>query len=145
MVQEKGMNLFYESMESRQTCCRIRKVEPMRRYLGDVDAYVSGLRRSHSKNRAGTRKVEFDQAAGGIVKVNPLADWSEEQVWSYVEAHAVPVNRLHREGYPSVGCEPCSRAIEPGEDLRAGRWWWENDDTKECGIHVVEEEEGSGI
>ena len=132
-------------MESRQTCCRIRKVEPMRRYLKGVDAYVSGLRRSHSTNRAHTRKVEFDQAAGGIVKVNPLADWSETQVWDYVEAHVVPVNRLHREGYPSVGCEPCSRAIEPGEDTRAGRWWWENDDTKECGIHVVEEEGGSGI
>jgi thioredoxin-dependent adenylylsulfate APS reductase len=145
MVQEKGMNLFYESMENRQTCCRIRKVEPMRRYLKGVDAYVSGLRREHSKNRAATRKVEFDQAAGGIVKVNPLADWTEQQVQSYVEAHSVPVNRLHREGYPSVGCEPCSRAIEPGEDLRAGRWWWENDDTKECGIHVVEEEGGSGI
>jgi len=148
MVDEKGHNLFYESQQNRKLCCRLRKVEPLRRYLGDVgavDAYVSGIRRDQNANRAGTRKVEFDQAAGGIVKVNPLADWSHDQVMQYVEQHQVPVNRLHKQNYPSVGCEPCTRAVKFGEDPRAGRWWWENDDTRECGIHIGEEESGSGI
>jgi thioredoxin-dependent adenylylsulfate APS reductase len=145
MVAEKGPNLFYESQESRKLCCRLRKVEPLRRYLGDVDAYVSGLRRDQNANRVGTRKVEFDEAAGGIVKLNPLADWSSEDVWQYVEENQVPVNPLHKQNYPSVGCEPCTRAVKTGEDPRAGRWWWENDDTRECGIHVGEEEGGSGI
>ncbi len=145
MVADKGHNLFYESQEHRKLCCRVRKVEPLRRFLGDVDAYVSGLRRDQNANRANTRKVEFDQAAGGIVKLNPLADWTHDEVWRYVREHTVPVNRLHREGYPSVGCGPCTRAIKSGEDSRAGRWWWENDDTRECGIHLGEEEGGSGI
>ncbi len=145
MVAEKGHNLFYESQENRKLCCRLRKVEPLRRYLADVDAYVSGLRRDQNANRAATRKVEFDEAAGGIVKLNPLADWTHEDVSRYVEQHQVPVNRLHRQNYPSVGCEPCTRAVKLGEDPRAGRWWWENDDTRECGIHIGEEEGGSGI
>lgn len=145
MVAEKGHNLFYESQENRKLCCRLRKVEPLRRYLADADAYVSGLRRDQNANRAATRKVEFDEAAGGIVKLNPLADWTHEDVSRYVEQHQVPVNRLHRQNYPSVGCEPCTRAVKLGEDPRAGRWWWENDDTRECGIHIGEEEGGSGI
>ncbi|MCH7600433.1 MAG: phosphoadenylyl-sulfate reductase [Myxococcales bacterium] len=145
MVADKGHNLFYESQENRKFCCRLRKVEPLRRYLGDFDAYVSGLRRDQNANRAGTRKVEFDEAAGGIVKLNPLADWTADEVWQYVEENQVPVNRLHAQNYPSVGCEPCTRAVKLGEDPRAGRWWWENDDTRECGIHVGEEEGGSGI
>ncbi len=145
MVAEKGHNLFYESQESRKLCCRLRKVEPLRRYLADVDAYASGLRRDQNLNRADARKVEFDQAAGGIVKLNPLADWTHDDVWHYVERHQVPVNRLHKQSYPSVGCEPCTRAIKLGEDQRAGRWWWEDDDTRECGIHIGEEEGGSGI
>lgn len=145
MVAEKGQNLFYESQDDRKRCCRLRKVEPMRRYLEDVDAYVSGLRRDQNANRATTRKVEFDDAAGGIVKLNPLADWSVDQVWDYLSEHSVPVNRLHKQGYPSVGCDPCTRAIKEGEDPRAGRWWWESDDTRECGLHVGEEEGGSGI
>ncbi|MCH7868661.1 MAG: phosphoadenylyl-sulfate reductase [Myxococcales bacterium] len=145
MVADKGHNLFYESLENRKLCCRLRKVEPLRRYLGDFDAYVSGLRRDQNANRAGTRKVEFDEAAGGIVKLNPLADWTADEVWQYVEENQVPVNRLHAQNYPSVGCEPCTRAVKLGEDPRAGRWWWENDDTRECGIHVGEEEGGSGI
>jgi phosphoadenosine phosphosulfate reductase len=144
-VAERGVNFFYESIEDRKSCCRMRKVLPLRAYLGGLDAYVSGLRRDQNLNRANTRKVEFDASAGGIVKLNPLADWSHDQVEDYVRAHEVPVNRLHAEGYPSVGCEPCSRAIRAGDDPRAGRWWWENDDTKECGIHVAEEEGGSGI
>ncbi|HKJ23458.1 MAG TPA: phosphoadenylyl-sulfate reductase [Myxococcota bacterium] len=145
MVREGGLNLFYESVEKRQRCCRVRKVEPLRRYLADVDAWVSGLRRDQNVTRGDTPKVELDLAHGGIVKINPLADWESEDVWHYVRQHDVPTNRLHREGYPSVGCEPCSRAIEAGDDPRAGRWWWENAETKECGIHVGEESGGSGI
>jgi len=146
MVREKGTNLFYESIENRQLCCRIRKVEPMRRHLAGLDAYVTGLRRDQNLNRRDTPKVELDVANGGLVKINPIADWSREQVMEYVGEHRVPVNRLHGEGFPSVGCEPCTRAVRPGEDPRAGRWWWENDDTKECGLHVPDEQQGgSGI
>jgi len=145
MVREHGMNLFYESIDKRQLCCRVRKVEPLRRYLADVDAWVSGLRRDQNVTRSETAKVEVDLAHGGIIKVNPLADWQAEDVWHYVRQHGVPTNRLHREGYPSVGCDPCSRAIEAGDDPRAGRWWWEEAETKECGIHVGEESGGSGI
>jgi phosphoadenosine phosphosulfate reductase len=145
MVEEKGMNLFYESLEHRQLCCHLRKVVPLRRYLRGLDAYVTGLRRDQNANRGDTRKVEVDRANGGLVKINPIADWTHDQVWQYVRRHDVPVNRLHAKGYPSVGCAPCSRAIRPGDDKRAGRWWWEQDDTKECGIHAREEEQGSGI
>ncbi|MBW2314158.1 MAG: phosphoadenylyl-sulfate reductase [Deltaproteobacteria bacterium] len=145
MVLADGLNLFYESIEKRQLCCRVRKVEPLRRYLSGVDAWVSGLRRDQNVTRSDTAKVEIDLAHGGIVKINPLADWSSEDVWHYVRENNVPTNRLHEAGYPSVGCEPCSRAIEPGDDPRAGRWWWENAETKECGIHVGEESGGSGI
>ncbi len=145
MVREHGMNLFYESVEKRQLCCRLRKVEPMDRFLKDLDAWVSGLRRGQGVTRSEVRKVEIDQAHRGIVKLNPLADWSHDDVWKYVRDNDVPVNRLHAQGYPSVGCDPCSRAIQPGDDIRAGRWWWENPETKECGIHVGEEKEGSGI
>jgi phosphoadenosine phosphosulfate reductase len=145
MVREHGPNLFYSSLENRQLCCHIRKVEPMRRYLADLDAWVTGLRRDQNVTRNDTRKVEIDTAHGGLLKLNPLADWSHDDVWQYVRTHDVPVNRLHAQGYPSVGCDPCSRAIQPGEDPRAGRWWWENPETRECGIHVEEEKEGSGI
>ena len=145
MVTEKGMNLFYESLENRQLCCQIRKVQPMRRHLAGFDAYLTGLRRDQNLNRADTRKIVIDPSHGGLVKINPLADWSHDRVMEYVGQHTVPINRLHREGYPSVGCEPCSRAVGPGDDPRAGRWWWENDDVKECGLHVQEESEGSGI
>lgn len=145
MVREKGMNLFYESVENRKACCQIRKVQPMRRHLADFDAYVTGLRRDQNLNRAGTRKLEIDASMGGIVKINPLADWTHERVLEYVGEHRLPVNRLHAQGFPSVGCEPCARAVAAGEDPRAGRWWWENDDMKECGLHVREEQGGSGI
>jgi len=145
MVRAKGMNLFYESIESRQLCCRLRKVEPLNRYLAGLDAWVSGLRRDQNVTRADTKKVEVDYIHGGIVKVNPIADWTRDEVLGYVKAHNVPINRLHAEGYPSVGCEPCSRAVRPGEDERSGRWWWEQPETRECGIHVGEENQGSGI
>jgi thioredoxin-dependent adenylylsulfate APS reductase len=147
MVRQHGQNLFYESVEKRQLCCRLRKVEPMRRYFATagIDAWIAGLRREQGVTRADTPKIEIDETHGGILKINPLVDWTLEQVWDYVRDHNVPVNRLHKQGYPSVGCDPCSRAIQPGEDVRAGRWWWENPETKECGIHVEEESDGSGI
>lgn len=145
MVSGRGMNLFYESIENRQLCCRIRKVEPLNRYLADLDAWVSGLRREQNVTRNRTPKLEIDYVHGGIVKLNPIADWTHEQVMDYVVAHNVPINRLHGEGYPSVGCAPCSRAVAPGDDPRSGRWWWESAETRECGIHVDEEEQGSGI
>ncbi len=147
MVRERGLNLFYESVENRQRCCRVRKVEPMNRYLAEsgLQAWVTGLRRDQNVTRGDTPKVEVDELHGGIIKLNPIADWSHDQVMDYIEEHDVPTNRLHAQGYPSVGCAPCSRAIGPGDDIRAGRWWWESPDTKECGIHVDEENEGSGI
>jgi phosphoadenosine phosphosulfate reductase len=145
LVREKGMNGFYESLENRRLCCEIRKVEPMRRALRDLDAYVTGLRRDQNVTREDTAKARIDDANGGIAKLSPIADWSAEDVWRYVREHEVPVNRLHGEGYPSVGCEPCSRAVRPGEDPRAGRWWWERPETRECGLHDGEEEQGSGI
>jgi phosphoadenosine phosphosulfate reductase len=145
MVERDGANLFYESVEKRQLCCRVRKVEPLERHLASLDAWVTGLRRDQGVTRTRTPKLEIDRGRGGLVKVNPIADWSREDVLAYLDAHDVPQNRLHAEGYPSVGCAPCSRAIRAGEDPRAGRWWWENPDTKECGIHVGEENEGSGI
>lgn len=144
LVRNDGMNLFYESVEKRKLCCEVRKVRPLNRYLATLDAWVSGLRRDQNVTRANARKVEIDNAHGGIVKLNPLVDWTRDQVLDYVKHHNVPVNRLHQEGYPSVGCAPCTRAIHDGESIRAGRWWWENAETKECGIHPVEYD-GSGI
>ncbi|MEE2678415.1 MAG: phosphoadenylyl-sulfate reductase [Myxococcota bacterium] len=147
MVRSRGLNLFYESVAARQQCCRVRKVEPLKRFLAEsgLDAWVTGLRRDQNVTRGDTAKVEIDAGNGGIVKVNPIADWSEDQVRDYVAEHGVPVNRLHAAGYPSVGCAPCSRAVEPGADPRSGRWWWENPETRECGLHLDEENEGSGI
>jgi len=144
MVRERGMNLFYESLENRQLCCRLRKVEPNRRYLADLDGHVTGLRRDQGVTRTEVRKVELEDE-GRLVKINPLVDWSHDEVWAYVREHNVPVNRLHAEGFPSVGCAPCTRAVPAGEDPRSGRWWWENPDTRECGLHVGEEKDGSGI
>ncbi|MBW2242254.1 MAG: phosphoadenylyl-sulfate reductase [Deltaproteobacteria bacterium] len=144
MVNEHGMNLFYESLEKRQLCCRLRKVEPNRRFLANLDAHVTGLRREQNVTREEAPKVEVD-SDGRLVKINPLVDWSSDDVWTYVRANSVPVNRLHAENFPSVGCGPCTRAVQPGEDPRAGRWWWESPDTKECGLHVDDEADGSGI
>ena len=145
MVRSRGVNLFYESVENRQLCCRIRKVEPLRRALAGLDAWVAGLRRDQNVTRTATPKVELDAAHGGIVKLNPIADWTHDDVMGYVRAHEIPTNRLNAQGYPSVGCDPCSRAIAAGEDPRAGRWWWEDPETRECGIHLDEEDQGSGI
>jgi len=145
LVREQGMNGFYESPERRRECCRLRKVEPLRRYLVDLDAYVTGLRREQNENRRNARKVEIDPVHGGVVKINPLADWTQDDVLAYIRSNDIPVNRLHVQGYPSVGCAPCTRAVPRGEDPRSGRWWWEADEMKECGLHVSNEEQGSGI
>jgi len=137
MVNAKGINLFYESVENRKTCCGIRKVEPLNRVLATADAWVTGLRKAQSTTRLEGARVEWD-AAHNMVKINPLMDWSEEQVWAYIKAHKVPYNSLHDKGFPSIGCAPCTRAVAPGEDIRAGRWWWEDPQHKECGLHVVD-------
>ncbi|HVW52672.1 MAG TPA: phosphoadenylyl-sulfate reductase [Trinickia sp.] len=135
-VKTHGLNAFYESVELRKRCCEIRKVEPLNRALAGVDAWVTGQRREQSVTRAELHEQERD-AARNIDKYNPLADWSEGEVWAYLKLHDVPVNPLHARGYPSIGCEPCTRAVRPGEDSRAGRWWWESRDSKECGLHVT--------
>lgn len=145
MVRQFGTNLFYESEEKRKLCCGVRKVEPLERALSGLDAWISGLRPEQSVTRANVSAVEIDHVHGGRVKLNPLATWTKDDVWAYVRKHAVPVNALHAQGYPSVGCAPCSRAIREGEDERAGRWWWERPENRECGIHTGYEEEGSGI
>jgi phosophoadenylyl-sulfate reductase (thioredoxin)/thioredoxin-dependent adenylylsulfate APS reductase len=134
MVRRFGPNLFYRGVELRKFCCRVRKVEPLARALNGLTAWVTGLRREQSETRAAVAKVEVDQAHGGILKVNPLADWTWEMVWDYIRSNGVPYNKLHDRGYPSIGCAPCTRAVRPGEPLRAGRWWWE-EDKKECGMH----------
>lgn len=145
MVRKHGHNLFYESVEKRQLCCALRKVAPLDRALGPLDAWIAGLRAEHSRARARVTTVEIDRVHGDRIKLNPLAAWTREKVDVYVRERRIPVNALHRHGYPSVGCAPCSRAIQPGEDERAGRWWWERDDARECGIHVGYESDGSGI
>ena len=136
-VEQNGLNAFYNSVEMRRECCRIRKVEPLGRALAGNKAWVTGQRRAQSTTRAELH-VQEDDAAHGMTKFNPLADWSEEDVWAYIRANDVPYNALHDQGFPSIGCEPCTRAVQPGEDVRAGRWWWENPDSKECGLHMVD-------
>ena len=136
-VAANGLNAFYDSVEMRRECCRIRKVEPLGRALAGNKAWVTGQRRSQSTTRAAL-DVQEDDPAHGMTKFNPLADWSEQDVWNYIREHKVPYNALHDQGFPSIGCAPCTRAIQPGEDVRAGRWWWENPDSKECGLHMVD-------
>jgi phosphoadenosine phosphosulfate reductase len=133
-VRAHGVNAFYDSVELRQGCCAIRKTEPLRRALSGKGAWITGLRRDQSVTRSGLAHEEFD-AIHGIPKFNPLADWSEDDVWTYIRARNVPYNALHDRGYRSIGCAPCTRAVEPGEDVRAGRWWWEHPEHKECGLH----------
>ena len=136
-VTQNSLNAFYDSVDMRKECCRIRKVEPLNRALAGNKAWVTGQRRAQSTTRA-ELAVQEDDVAHGMTKFNPLADWSEEDVWNYIRSNNVPYNSLHDKGYPSIGCEPCTRAIQPGEDVRAGRWWWENPESKECGLHVVD-------
>jgi phosphoadenosine phosphosulfate reductase len=135
MVAQHGMNLFYESIENRKLCCGVRKMEPLRRALSSLDAWMTGLRREQSVTRTDVHTIEWDES-NQLVKVNPLADWTHADVWAYIREHNVPYNALHDRGYPSIGCAPCTRAVQAGEHERAGRWWWEHPDTKECGLHV---------
>ena len=137
MVESQGNNLFYRGLTNRKLCCGVRKVEPLERALSGVKAWVTGLRRDQGMERSEIGIVEFDESHANI-KINPLANWSFDEVRAYVEEHKVPYNELHDKGYPSIGCSPCTRAVKDGEDPRAGRWWWEADpDSKECGLHVV--------
>jgi phosphoadenosine phosphosulfate reductase len=129
-----GINGFYDSVEARKACCHARKVEPLQRALAGKQAWITGLRAAQSQTRDMIKVVGFDKA-NGLVKISPLADWSEREVWVYLRANRVPYNRLHDRNYPSIGCAPCTRAVVAGEDIRAGRWWWESADTKECGLH----------
>src|ERR671915_1034581 len=135
MVRARGMNLMYESVENRKLCCEIRKVHPLNRALSKLDGWITGLRREQAITRANIYKLEIDSSHGNIVKINPLADWTNEMIWDYIHKNNVPYNKLHDSGYPSIGCEPCTRAVHRGEDPRAGRWWWEDATQKECGLH----------
>jgi phosphoadenosine phosphosulfate reductase len=136
-VTTKGADAFYDSVELRRECCHIRKVEPLGRALAGKRAWLTGQRRAQSATRADLA-VQEDDPAHGMLKFNPLADWSEDDVWNYIRSNNVPYNVLHDQGFPSIGCAPCTRAVQPGEDIRAGRWWWENPESKECGLHVVD-------
>lgn len=141
MVAHHGPNLFYRSVELRKLCCHVRKVEPLRRALEGLDAWITGLRRDQAPTRAAIGRAELDDADGRRVKINPLADWTGDEVWTYIHAHNVPYNALHDRGFPSIGCAPCTRAVRRGEDPRAGRWWWEVDAHKECGLHPAGDRE----
>jgi phosphoadenosine phosphosulfate reductase len=134
MVNKKGINLFYYSVANRKECCGIRKIQPLKRAFSGLNAWICGLRREQSVTRTDMQVVEWDQN-NGLIKINPLINWTEDEVWNYARENKVPYNVLHDKGFPSIGCQPCTRAIEPGEDVRAGRWWWENPESKECGLH----------
>ncbi|HET9752249.1 MAG TPA: phosphoadenylyl-sulfate reductase [Myxococcales bacterium] len=145
LEREKGFFSFRRSIAERKECCAIRKLEPLSRALADRSAWLTGLRREQSVTRAEVATAEIDVTHGGIFKLNPLAAWTEAEVWRYAREQDLPVNALHARGYPSIGCAPCTRAIQPGEDLRAGRWWWESPEHKECGLHLrVVATEGRG-
>jgi thioredoxin-dependent adenylylsulfate APS reductase len=135
LVTKEGPNLMYRGVDLRLACCNVRKVEPLKRKLATLDAWVAGLRREQWASRKNIAKVELDREHGGIVKLNPLADWTLDQVWDYVRTNEVPYHELFDQGYTSIGCMPCTRPVQPGESERAGRWWWEEDTDKECGIH----------
>lgn len=134
-VRGEGINAFYNSVELRKACCHIRKVEPLQRALAGNKAWITGMRAQQSATRDGLPVEQFDEG-NGLMKFNPLSDWKERDVWAYIRLNDVPYNKLHDQFYPSIGCAPCTRATSPGEDIRAGRWWWENPETKECGLHV---------
>ncbi len=136
MVREKGVNLFYESVENRKLCCEIRKVHPINKMLSTLDGWITGLRHDQTKTRENATIFQLDHGHGDILKINPIMDWTWEQIQEYIKKNNLPQNSLLAKGYPSVGCEPCTRPIKPGEDLRAGRWWWEEGGNKECGLHI---------
>jgi len=133
-VEQNGPNAFYKSVAQRQQCCHIRKVEPLQRALAGMKSWVTGLRREQSAARHTLEREAWDDA-NGLTKISPLLEWTNDDVWGYIKTNGVPYNALHDRGYPSIGCAPCTRAIQPGEDIRAGRWWWESS-SKECGLHT---------
>jgi len=137
LVQGGGPNLFYNSVAERQRCCHVRKVVPLRRALAGLEAWVTGMRRGQAPSRAGIGRIELDRENGGLVKLNPLADWSWRRVWEYLGARDVPYHPLYDRGFRSIGCAPCTRSVGPGQDPRAGRWWWEDGEHKECGLHLT--------
>ena len=142
LVGRHGPNLFHQSVERRLLCCNVRKVQPLTKHLASLDTWFTGLRRDQWASRTDIRKIEIDHDHGAIVKLNPLAEWTEEECWDYVREHDLPTHGLYAKGYTSIGCAPCTRAIAPGEDARAGRWWWETGAPKECGIHCAVETGG---
>lgn len=133
-VNQNGINAFYESIDKRKECCSVRKIQPLLRALSTLDVWICGLRQEQSVTRTGVKLAEWDEA-NSLIKINPLVHWSEQDVWDYIKANNVPYNILHNKNYPSIGCQPCTRAIAENEDIRAGRWWWENPEHKECGLH----------
>ena len=135
LIRFDGPNLFYDGIEKRKACCAARKTKPLARALSGRKAWITGLRKEQSITRADIEAIEWDEEHR-LYKINPLHDWTEERVWAYIRENRIPVNVLHEKGFPSIGCAPCTRAIAPGEDIRAGRWWWENPESKECGLHV---------
>jgi phosphoadenosine phosphosulfate reductase len=134
LYKKQGINGFYESIENRKNCCFVRKIAPLKRALKGLDIWVTGLRASQSVTRVNMDAFEWDEG-NKVIKYNPLITWSEEDVWEYIKKNYVPYNKLHDKGYPSIGCAPCTRAVKDGEDVRSGRWWWENPEHKECGLH----------
>lgn len=135
LYQTQGINGFYESIENRKKCCFVRKIAPLKRALGELDIWITGLRASQSVTREDLNVVEYDEA-NSVIKINPLLNWSEDDVWKFVKENKIPYNSLHDQGFPSIGCAPCTRAVQDGEDVRSGRWWWENPENKECGLHI---------
>lgn len=135
LIINHGANPFYESIELRKTCCSIRKIEPLKRALNGLDVWITGLRREQSVTRSGLSFVEYDENFN-IIKINPLIEWTEDQVWKYINENNIPYSELYKKNYLSIGCAPCTRAVAPGGDVRSGRWWWENPETKECGLHL---------
>ncbi|MCC8197674.1 MAG: phosphoadenylyl-sulfate reductase [Tannerellaceae bacterium] len=133
-VHENGINGFYYSIEQRKSCCQVRKLEPLQRAFKNLEVWICGLRNSQAVTRQSLQMVEWDEK-NNIIKLNPLIHFSEQDVWDYIRTYQVPYNILHDKGFPSIGCQPCTRAIQPGDDIRAGRWWWENPEHKECGLH----------
>ena len=134
LLSEKGPFSFRESVPARKECCEIRKIEPLRAALDGLDLWITGLRREQGATRRLAGRLEWDEGFG-LLKLNPIADWTDDQVWDYIRVHDLPYNVLHDRGFPSIGCAPCTRAVRPGESARAGRWWWEASDRKECGLH----------
>ncbi len=134
MVENEGINLFYDSIEKRKKCCYVRKLEPLSRAFTGLEAWICGLRREQSVTRQAMQLIEWDEA-NKLMKINPLIDWTEKQVWDYINKNNVPYNKLHDNGFPSIGCQPCTRRVEAGNDARSGRWWWESPEHRECGLH----------